>query len=42
MILDAETNIDPREVEEIMSQPLDWMPGCPFGAEAAESQFYMK
>lgn len=31
-----------KEVEEIMSVTPDWLPGCPIGAEATETQFYLK
>lgn len=30
------------EVEEIMSQPIDWAPGLTLNAEGFETQFYMK
>ena len=42
MILDADPGISPKEVEEVMAIAPDWMSDCPFGAEAIESDFYMK
>lgn len=42
LIMDADKGIDPREVEQVMSIAPDWMPDCPFGAEAIESACYMK
>jgi hypothetical protein len=42
MILDADPGISAQEVEEVMAIAPDWMPDCPFGAEAVESDFYMK
>ena len=42
VILDCTKDVDPREVEEIMGQDVPWMEGCPFAAEAEESNHYKK
>jgi hypothetical protein len=42
MILDADPGISAKEIEECMAIAPDWMPDCPFGAEAEESDFYKK
>lgn len=42
VVMDCDKAVDPKEVEEIMSQPPSWMYDCPFGAEAIESDHYLK
>lgn len=41
-IVETDAKGSAKEVEEIMSVTPDWLPGCPIGAEAVESQFYLK
>ena len=31
-----------EEVEAIMSEPIDWAPGLPMGADGFESDYYKK
>lgn len=41
-VTEVPTGTDPREIEEIMSQTPEWLPGCPIGAEAVVAKHYMK
>lgn len=41
-IVEVEQDVTPRDVEALMSVTPDWLPGCPLGSEAKESQHYLK
>jgi hypothetical protein len=41
-VVEADQSGDPKEVEAIMSVTPEWLKGCPIGAEAQESQYYLK
>lgn len=38
----VDNSVTAKEVEEIMSVCPEWLPGCPVGAEAVESDHYLK
>jgi DNA polymerase bacteriophage-type len=42
VILLADEDIAPAEVEQVMCECPSWLPGCPIGAEAIESEYYLK
>ena len=41
-VLEVDNDVEPRDIEHIMSQTPEWLPGCPVGAEAKVVPHYCK
>lgn len=41
-ITEVDLDVTPREVEAVMSETPEWLPGCPLSGEAQESSHYLK
>lgn len=42
IVVQVDKSVTPDEICELLTQPIDWMPNFPIGAEAVESDVYLK